>query len=205
MSLNHSMHDRQINVSIKNHLTKDVNNNLGFTLIELLITISIAGVLLAIAIPSFTSSIVSNRLTASANELVSALNLARSEAIKRGEQVTVESIGSTSGQWDSGWNVFVDINKNGAFNDDGDTTLCEPTEDCLVRTTTDVPTGYTLRVGTTTNFKDFIAYLPSGLSTVVAATADAFKLCSNSGTTQRTITIGPTGRPSVAETTGTCP
>ena len=165
---------------------------------------------MSIAIPSFTSSITSNRLTTNANEFVSALNYARSEAVSRGIQVTVESISATSGQWDTGWNVFVDLNGNGAF-DDVDTTPCQTNadgtlaEDCLIRTYSSLPTGFTLRVGNTTAFKDRITYAASSLSTVIATTADAFKLCSNSGTTQRTINIGPTGRASVSETTGTCP
>jgi type IV fimbrial biogenesis protein FimT len=58
--------------------------NTGFTLLELMITIAIAGILVGVAIPSFTSIITSNRLTAYANELVTALNLARNEAVKRG-------------------------------------------------------------------------------------------------------------------------
>jgi type IV fimbrial biogenesis protein FimT len=179
-------------------------SNTGFTLVELIVTVTIAGILLGIAIPSFIDTIKGNRLAASANDFLSALSLARSEAIKRGVQVSVESIGTVAGQWDSGWNVFVDINGNGVFNDNATAPLCEAGEDCLVRTYADLPTGYTFRVGATSAFKDFIAYAPSGFSTVSPST-DAFKLCSNSGTKQRTITIGATGRPSVADTTGTCP
>ncbi len=84
----------------------------GFTLIELMITIIIAAILFSIAIPSFTDTIAANRLTTSANELVTALNLARSEAIKRGMQVTIRNKGAAT-QWESGWDVFVDIDGNG--------------------------------------------------------------------------------------------
>lgn len=61
----------------------------GFTMIELMITVSVASVLLAVAIPSFNQMIVSSRLTSQSNEMVAALNLARSEAIKRNANVTV--------------------------------------------------------------------------------------------------------------------
>ena len=61
----------------------------GFSLIELMITIVVAAVLLAIAIPSFRNIILANELTTTTNEWVTAVNLARSEAIKRSAAVVV--------------------------------------------------------------------------------------------------------------------
>lgn len=61
----------------------------GFSLIELMITIVVAAVLLAIAIPSFRNLILSNELSTVSNEWVSAVTYARSEAIKRGGPTVV--------------------------------------------------------------------------------------------------------------------
>jgi type IV fimbrial biogenesis protein FimT len=60
----------------------------GFTMVELMVTVAVASILLAVAVPSFNQMIVSGRLTAQANELVTALSLARSEGIKRNANVT---------------------------------------------------------------------------------------------------------------------
>ena len=169
---------------------------------ELMITITIAAMLLSIAIPSFTSIIVSNRLTTYANEFVTALNLARSESIKRGVQVTVKRKGTTSAAWENGWDVFVDSDGNNVFNDNGNATLCEAGEDCLLRTYDALPSGYTLRTGGSA-YKDYAAYLSSGLSKT--SFGDTFTLCRSSGTAQRTITISSTGRAKVAVANGTCP
>lgn len=54
----------------------------GFTMVELIITVSVAAVLLAIAVPSFRNIILSNKLTTTANEVIAAINVARMEAIK---------------------------------------------------------------------------------------------------------------------------
>lgn len=169
-----------------------------------MITLSIAAILLGGAIPSFTSIIASNRLAANANKLVTALNVARSEAIKRGMQVTIRRKGDTSTQWESGWDIFVDNDGSNAFNDDSDAILCEADEDCLLRTFEALSGGNTLRTGISA-YQDYAAYLPSGLSK--EAVTDTFTLCSDSGAAQpqRTITVNATGRPKVAEATGTCP
>ena len=55
----------------------------GFTLIELMITLAVAVILLVIAVPSFRTMTISNRLTTTANAVVAALNTARMVAIKR--------------------------------------------------------------------------------------------------------------------------
>lgn len=68
----------------------------GFTIIELMITLVVAAILLAIAIPSFNYLTVSSKLTTTANTLVNALGIARSEAIKRNANVVVGTDGSVS-------------------------------------------------------------------------------------------------------------
>lgn len=55
----------------------------GFTLVELMVTLAVAIVLLVIAVPSFRSLTLSNKLTTAANDVVNAINVARMEAIKR--------------------------------------------------------------------------------------------------------------------------
>lgn len=61
----------------------------GFTLVELMITIAVAAILLAIAIPGFRDLILRNELTTATNDWVAAVNLARSEAVRRGVPVVV--------------------------------------------------------------------------------------------------------------------
>lgn len=55
----------------------------GFTLVELMVTIFVAAILMAIAVPSFKNITTSTRLTSTSNSMISALNAARMEAIKR--------------------------------------------------------------------------------------------------------------------------
>ncbi|WP_215395794.1 GspH/FimT family pseudopilin [Rheinheimera oceanensis] len=59
----------------------------GFTLVELMVTVAVLAIVMAVAVPSFTNLINSNRLTAQANEMLAALILARTEAIKRNESI----------------------------------------------------------------------------------------------------------------------
>jgi prepilin-type N-terminal cleavage/methylation domain-containing protein len=75
----------------------------GFTLIELLVTMSVAAMLAAIAIPGFTSMAQGERRVAEVNDLVLALNYARSEAVKQDSTAGVNVI--ANGSWDGGWSV----------------------------------------------------------------------------------------------------
>lgn len=55
----------------------------GFTLVELMVTVAVLAILSTIAYPSFQSTIRSNRVATTTNELIASLALARSEAIKK--------------------------------------------------------------------------------------------------------------------------
>lgn len=86
----------------------------GFTLFELIVTIAVTGILLSLGVPGFMNIIQNNRAVAHTNDLVTGLNLARSEATRRSSVVTICSStnGTTcngSNDWSTGWVV-----RNGA-------------------------------------------------------------------------------------------
>lgn len=59
----------------------------GFSLVELMITVVVLGIAMAIAIPSFRAMTNRNRLVSATNEVVTALQLARMEAVRRNGRV----------------------------------------------------------------------------------------------------------------------
>ena len=85
----------------------------GFTLVELAITVTVLAVLLGLSAPLFTSMVNGNRLTGNANELVAAVLIARSEAIRGNVrtslcQSTDGATCSNTSPW-RGWIVFTDV------------------------------------------------------------------------------------------------
>lgn len=78
----------------------------GFTLPELLVTLAITGILLGIAVPSFSEFIKGMSVRSASFDLYSALSLARSEAIKRNREVVLTP--ATNG-WKDGWTVTVTV------------------------------------------------------------------------------------------------
>jgi type IV fimbrial biogenesis protein FimT len=90
----------------------------GFTLIELMMTIAIAAIVMAIAMPSYRYITNANRIAGEINGLLGDLQFARSEAIKEGRNVTVcvsADGGTCAGttNWESGWIVFPDLTNPG--------------------------------------------------------------------------------------------
>ncbi|MFK3649361.1 GspH/FimT family pseudopilin [Lysobacter enzymogenes] len=87
----------------------------GFTLLELLITISVAAVLLSLALPNFRQALRSNRVSTSTNEYLGALTLARTEARVTlfGGNVCASKDGSKcEGSWSDGVMVWSNTNRN---------------------------------------------------------------------------------------------
>jgi type IV fimbrial biogenesis protein FimT len=146
------------------------NPQSGFTVIELMATVMVAGILVAIAIPSFRDLITTSRMITTTNELIASFAYARSEAVRRAETVRVVANG---GDWANGWNV---IDQAGT----------------LIRTF-DPPAE---SVGIDAAGLDTFSFDSRGLLENLNATATV-SLCDSSGhlNTGREIEISVTGRP----------
>lgn len=74
------------------HASRPERREHGFTLVELMVTVFVAAILVTIAVPSFRSIIASSQLRSAADDVYSAVNTARLEAIKR--NATIQLCGS---------------------------------------------------------------------------------------------------------------
>ncbi len=167
-----------------------MNRQRGFTLIELIITVAIAAIVMAIGVPSFQGMMRNNRAATQANEMISALNLARSEAVKRGRRVSLcpssNGTGCSGTDWKSGWIVFVDTSVVDAS----------------------VTVGQVLRVwGALAGDPTFsgpanIRYRPTG--DIISASPQE-QLSYTLDTVKQAICISLVGRPRVVKESTTCP
>jgi type IV fimbrial biogenesis protein FimT len=85
----------------------------GFTLLELMTAIAVLAVLAGLGVPAFTNIVRNSQIAAESGNLVTALTLARSEALKRGVRVSVCGAAgaeacSEDADWSAGWLVFTD-------------------------------------------------------------------------------------------------
>lgn len=86
-------------------------------MIEILVTLSIAAIFVAIAVPSYRSIINRNSVAAQVNDFLADLNYMRSEAISRGVPVRICKSNNTqgcttSGGWQQGWVIFDNADNN---------------------------------------------------------------------------------------------
>jgi type IV fimbrial biogenesis protein FimT len=159
----------------------------GFTLIELMVSVAVLAIVLALAVPNFQDFVRRNRLAATTNDLVSALALARSEAVKRAARVSV-----ASADWRVGWQVFVDTGTVGDASD-------EPADNIL-RVYQPNPGG-SAAITLDGSGSGYVSYLAAGAGEVNGVSGGgSFSTCLEGNA--RVISINTTGRVSTAP--GTC-
>jgi len=136
----------------------DTRSQHGFTLYELLITLMVVGVILTLGIPNLAEFRQNGRMTATANDLHAAFQLARSESARARSNITIcasaDPLGAGAdcdGTWDQGYIVFVD--------DDGDL-LRAGANETVLRAHPPVETGVNLRFA---NNALFFSYASTGL------------------------------------------
>lgn len=182
----------------------------GFTLIELMIAIAVAAILITLATPSFRLLIQNNRISGAANDFVTALNLARGEAIKRGATVFIcrtddpqaappdcqrANNGWHDGNWSTGWLIYaVPTDTIAAAADYVDGT------DVLVRLGEGAVGDIRITSETNGIGNQRLGYSADGM--LFGANDAAYAVCDDRNESAgRLIHIPITGRPSVEETT----
>jgi len=159
----------------------------GLTLIELIVVIAVIGILSSVAVPRFREFIQNSRTTTATNQLVTAINVARSEAIKRGQTARVcassDQTACNSSDWTDGWIVETD-------------TAAGPSE--VVRVWEALPASANV---TESSSADRIVFNARGAADDPRDFTLWFDDCT--GEAQREIDINAPGRPAVA--TASCP
>lgn len=160
----------------------------GVTLIELMIAISLLAIVLTMGVPAYQTFVQNARATTQANELVTAINFTRAEAVKRGARVSIcpssDHANCNGGtDWTVGWMVFVDTSSGTGNPDVGE-----------VLRVWDGPSG-----SATINGPQNVQFRAIG---DVVTDPDDFSLemANCTGDNAREITINAAGRPSVSRT-----
>lgn len=167
----------------RSHLTRA--RSVGASLVELMTMLSVMAVLLAAAVPGVYQLLLNTRLSDQASLFMRSLSLARSEALRRNLTVSVcattdQATCSAGANWESGWIVFVDPNRNGVY---------DPGEPAPLRIYQPLRPDYTLRgsTGVTSSIRFDSSGMPS--------TAGRFVLChSNVLGPARAVFVNAVGR-----------
>lgn len=165
----------------------------GFTLLEIIFVLAAAAILLSVGLPSFQSTVRNFRLTASVNDLVGAMQLARSEAIKRRVPVVLCTSGGGevcdgAASWHEGWIVWADEDNSGARAEN------EP----LLQRRDSMRRGVSVSTPDGQQMQDRLTYAPSGFPDVGGLDAAGIMVfCDEqqSDNFGRVIIVAQTGRP----------
>ncbi len=186
----------------------------GFTLLELMLVITVAAVILGVAVPNLRQFIWNSRLTAAANDLMTAVHTARTESVKRHAPVVMcfsstplAAAPACDGTATQGWIVFVD-DKNPDVNDATDNNgVLDAGEPVVLR---HGPLLNTLSARTKPDGnKGYVGFTSAGFARKLASVGESVAgvvVCDSRGnvplygpgnSTARGILISPTGRPRV--------
>lgn len=161
----------------------------GFTLVELMITILIAAILMAVAVPGFKTMSQNSHQRNAVNDIQVMLARVRTEVVARRMGVTVcpstdQATCSGEVSWETGWIVFADRNLDGVVDADDDT---------IIVVHGALPGGATLRsLGATTRLTFGSSGLPNDDTGKNGATT--FRYCDDRGITSlRAVIVGPSG------------
>ena len=97
-----------------------MNRTSGFTLVELMVTLTVLAIMIAVGVPGFNQFVQGQRTTTQVNTVIAAVNLARSEALSRGRPTAIRSM---DGDFNTGFELWVDGNSDGDFVDAEDEAL----------------------------------------------------------------------------------
>ena len=141
--------------------------NYGFTVIELMVSIAIAGILTAVAMPSFNDFMTSTRVDNEISELHRILLTARNTAINTGQNVTVCPL-NISNICSTNWQGEISVFTNTASN-----SIYDPLNETLIKVKGSVTTGDLLQYS-----QSSVIYTPAGrLSNNIS---DTFSYCPQS-------------------------
>ena len=159
----------------------------GFTLIELMVTLVVLVIALSIGVPSFVTWIKNNRIDTATRTLVSALQLARNEAVSRQTVITIDN----EGNWNNGLMIFTDDAPNGNTN-------YNVAEDDLIKDLDFSMDGITANSLDANN--NFISFTSTGLLNE-GGNQRVIAICDDRGAIEGTaITISVVGRTTIGNT-----
>ena len=138
----------------------------AFTLYELMVTLSIAGIVLMVGIPSMGEFRQNSRMVSTANDLHSSFHLARSEAARAKTFITIcasadsmDDPPSCGGEFEDGWIVFVDDDLDGII-EASDGNIAVDTDEAILRR---FPARHESLNIDTTGMGDYFSYAATGL------------------------------------------
>ena len=164
----------------------------GFTLLEALVAMALLAVLVGLAAPAMSGLRARQQLQSQGEAFLNSLVLARSEALRRQQRVSVCAQGleaqcDPQGRWHQGWLVFADANLNGK----------RDSNEVLIEARPAVPLA--IQVAVSNTVKTYISYNPEGRSASASGAfmAGTWRFCRPDSSTGWQVVVNALGRPRI--------